>query len=145
MGYGVCGKYRWSCHTRYHTSKCISNCWASAFVSGTFSTATGRCRLLNVFPAFSRLTLASIFKEALSARRSCQTRLMLLAAIPAADVLRAALFKRKQKEALRILIVLLCLVACRQGRAAIRYSACKVGAFRSLLKKVVIYKPRGRL
>lgn len=50
----------------------------------------------------------------------------MIAAIPARDVLRAALFKRRHKEAVRILIVVACLSTCRRGRSAMSYTLCKV-------------------
>lgn len=51
---------------------------------------------------------------------------MLLAAVPQMDVRRVALFKRRQREALRILIAVLCLVCCRRGRRVVSCIIFKV-------------------
>lgn len=54
---------------------------------------------------------------------------MVVGAIPAADVLITAVFKRRQKEALRVLIVLLCLASCRRGRRVVSFAFYKVRLF----------------
>lgn len=50
--------------------------------------------------------------------------MLVLATLPASDLLKAALLRRPLS--VRILIVIACLAICRRGRAAMRYTAYKV-------------------
>lgn len=51
--------------------------------------------------------------------------MLLVAALPVADVLKAAVSRRSLS--VRLLVLIACLAACRRGRAVMSYAVWKVG------------------